>query len=230
MLNFPKNQFIVRNKKEREEIDYACDILRRNFQGRLLKSRIGVKDEVIAYITDSNFPISQKHSYYSDLPYGQKGTIGSGGCGPLAVEYALRLMGFEVFFLDIIEECVNKGYRAYEYNEKGEITTAAGTEDHLFYNLADEALSLSEIFEALKEGRPVTLLVDNTIYNRDSSRKGNHFVTLIGVGIGNNAIIMDGNKIVNCQEEAKVVIPLDEILIGTKGAWIWDKEKVKSYL
>ena len=230
MLNFPENQFVVRNLKEREKIDAIYDVLRKNFQGLLLRSSIGANIVEIASLTTSIYPISQKHSEYSEMSYGEKGTVGSGGCGPLAVEYAFRLMGYEIPFLDILNECVRKGYRAYEYNEEGDIVAAAGTEDYLFHNLADEPFSLLEVCKALKERKPVTILVNNAIYHDDTSRKGNHFVTLIGIDSENNAIIMDGNKIVSCQEEAKVIIPLFKILPGIKGAWIWDKEKVRSYL
>ncbi len=230
MLDFPKNQFQVRNQREREELDRAEEIWKKNFQGRLIRSSYGVKVGLIAPLTDTVFPISQKHSAYADLPYGRKGTVGEGGCGPLAVEYALRLMGFNVSLLDIVEQCDYKGYRAYEYNGAGQIIDAMGTEYALFHNLAMEVFSLREMLRALKDGKPVTLLVDNAIYNNDGSQKGNHFVTLIGIGIGQEAIIMDGNKIVNHDEEAKVAIPLKELIPGIKGAWSWDKETVKRYL
>ena len=230
MLNFPENQLQVRNNREREVLDKADEIWKLNFQGRLIKSSLGKSIEVIVPLTETEYPISQKCSVYSDLEYGRKGTVGQGGCGPLAVEYALRLIGFNVPFLDILEQCDYKGYRAYEFNNEEQIIGACGTEYALFQNLAVEAFSLKEIIDALKSGKPVTLLVDNAIYHNDGSRKGNHFVTLIGFGICESAIIMDGNKIVNCDEEAKVAIPFKELLLGIKGAWFWERERVKRYL
>ena len=230
MLDFPQNQFQVKSKKAREELDKTEEIWKKNFQGRLMKSSLGVEAGIIAPLTETTFPISQKHSAYSDMPYGRKGTVGEGGCGPLAVEYALRLMGLDVTFLDVLEQCDYKGYRAYEFNSRNQIIGACGTEYALFNNLAIEVFSYSEMLRALENGKPVTLLVSNAIYYNDSSRKGNHFVTMIGVGIGEEALIMDGNRIVNSNEEAKVAIPLKELLPGIKAAWFWEKENVKSYL
>lgn len=230
MLNFPENQIRVKNKREREVLDRADEIWKKNFQGRLITSSQGIKVEIICPLTETIFPISQKHSAFSNLLYGRKGTIGEGGCGPLAVEYALRLMGLQTSLLEIIEQCDYKGYRAYVYNEEGLIVDAAGTEYALFHNLTKEESSLSNILRALKEGKPITILVSNAIYHNDSSKKGNHFVTLIGIGIGQTAIIMDGNRIVNHPEEAMVAIPFKKLLPGIKGAWVWEREFVERYL
>ena len=51
MLDFPKNQFQVRNQREREELDRAEEIWKKNFQGRLIRSSYGVKVGLIAPLT-----------------------------------------------------------------------------------------------------------------------------------------------------------------------------------
>lgn len=225
MLNFPMNSFIPKNQKERNWLDLTEARQQEWFKSNLLNSLNSVKAPVVSPLTTQEVPISQKFSKYSRLPYGLVGTVGDAGCGPLAVEYALRVMGFSISFEDILHECVSKGYRAYVYSDSDEIIDGAGTEHLLFSNLAIRLSDLNEIFDFLKKGCPITLLVSNAVYHGNPERKGNHFVTLIGIDENENALIMDGNL-----TACLVKKPLAEILLGINNAWAWEKTKMNAYL
>lgn len=230
MLNFPKNQFVPKTKEERNSVDCTDTQNATRFSTQLLADP--AQNHKLPFIPCNYriFPISQKHSTFSGMPYGKIGTVSSAACGPLAVEYALRLMGFPVSLEEILQECVEKGYRGYVYDDSNNIIDGAGTENVLFSNLAQELSgSIREIMVALSKG-PVTLLMDNSIYHDDSSRKGNHFITLVGIDENENAILMDGNLIVTHSEEALVIKNFRKILPGIKGAWGWEHSKVKGYL
>lgn len=220
MLIFPLNKNKVNNKKEREYLDKKEAKKRDNFQFsiKLALSKISIPD--IEPITLSVFPISQKNSEYSNLPYGKIGTIAEAGCGPLALEYAYRLLGNHLVFPEIVDMCVQNGYRAYIFDDDGNIIDGAGTECSLFDNAAYELNNLWQIFYYLERLCPITLLVENTIYLNDSTKKGNHFVTLIGIKNG-NALIMDGNKYFTNILQSLVIVPFKEVAKSFRGAWAW---------
>ena len=231
MLNFPKNQTSPKNQAERKVLDKIEKERRDLFQAKILQDmKEDFEVPVITPITTTIFPISQKFSDYSNLSYGKVSTVAEAGCGPLNVEYAFRLMGFSIDFEEILKECVEKGYRAYIYNEDDEIIDGAGTEYALFTNLANELQGVSQIITFLKKGCPITVLINNAIYHNDKNRKGNHFITLIGIDKWGNAILMDGNLIKNDISAALVNKPFKDTLFGLRGAWAWEKEKVKKCL
>lgn len=232
MLNFPVNRENPQNMQDTLILDEVE--LR-----RIEKFQATIKQEMRTLITlptvkidTTEFPISQKFSCYANIPYGKIGTIKEAGCGVLALEYALRLMGLNIDFCEIVDECVNKGYRAYVYDREGNIIDGSGTYYSLFRNLGIELNSLKEILSFLEQKNPVTILVDNSIYHSDINRKGNHYVTLIGIDEEKNALIMDGNLIE--KENAKQVAlnkkQFINILPGIKSAWSWNKQKAMSYL
>ena len=196
------------------------------FTARMAAYLENVELPVIQPIT-TIYPTSQKFSEYKDLPYGKLGTIGGAGCGPLAIDYALKVLGFSVAFENIVDECVAKGYRAYLFNESDEIIGGAGSEHDLF-DLAKKLESGTEIISALQKSQIVTVLIANAIYTGDESRSGNHFITLIGIDEQENAVFMDGNKIVDpaIPEDALVRKPFRAIASGLRKAWAWDPEKV----
>lgn len=232
MINFPKcNE--EKNKKEREKQEEKEMQKRDKFQKRMIKDlKKNLKIPTIKLLPNDVYPISQKHSEYSKLPYGKIGTIGEAGCGVLAVEYALRLFNIDIDFEALLEECVNKGYRAYIYDENDNIIDGDGTKYTLFDNIAIELKNMKQIFKYAKKGYPITLLIQNKVYDQNSENEWSHFITLIGFDENENAILMDGNKIMdnNKIEDALVIKPYEEIAPGIRGAWAWDKEKVSKYL
>jgi hypothetical protein len=232
MLNFPQD-IIPKNKEEREHIDEIELRKRDEFQNTILKDIKYLSNvHTIQKLPLNIFPISQKFSCYSSLPYGIFSTIGQAGCGPLAVEYALRLLGFSVDFQEIISECLEKSYRGYVYNENEEIIDGSGTKYSLFRNIATELTNLDEILLFLEKGCPITLLIQNSVYRDDKNCIGNHFVTLIGIDPNKNAILMDGNKITDNNDPSTALIrkPFDKMILGLRGAWAWEKQKVKNFI
>lgn len=231
-MNFPKD-IIPRSREEWKFIDELELLKRRKFHETILKNiSHNYKVSTIEKLPLNVFPLSQKNSCYSNLPYGNFSTIGQAGCGPLAVEYSLRLLGFTFKFEDIISECVEKGYRGYIYNENNEIIDGSGTKYSLFSNIATELFSLDEILYFLEKGCPITILIQNSVYHDDINRNGNHFVTLIGIDSLKNAIIMDGNRITDSNNPSVALVrkPFYNILLGLKGAWAWEKEKTKNLI
>ena len=231
-MNFPKD-IIPRNREERKYIDEMELQKRDRFQETILKNmKHNYKVSTIQKLPLNVFPLSQKYSTYSNLPYGIFSTIGQAGCGPLAVEYALRLLGFTFNFEDIISECIEKSYRGYIYNDNEEIIDASGTKYSLFSNIATELVNLDEILTFLKKGCPITILIQNSVYHNDENRAGNHFVTLIGIDASKNAILMDGNKVTDENNPSTALIrkPFNEMLLGLRGAWAWEKDKVKNFI
>jgi len=230
MLCFPQNSFTCNCKEERNVVD-AKDM--QNVE-RFVETFMGSVQEdglfsAIAPITDA-FPISQKHSPYSALPFGKIGTVGEAGCGPLAVEYAFRVCGFSVSFEEILEECISKGYRAYIFDEKDTIIDGSGTETAFFDNVATMVDTLPKLLLFLKRGCPVTVRMSNAVLYQDEHRAGNHFITLVGMDAEQNLVFMDGNLIVNDPSEAFSKKPLLAMVRGFKGAWAWEKEKISRFL
>lgn len=231
-MNFPYNNS-PKNKKERDKLDAKWENIKMNFQEKVLKEVQKIKLHEIKPLQNGKiYPISQKHSKFSKINYGKLDTIGDSGCGPLAVEYALRLLNIHINFGKIVEECVSKGYRAYIYDDLGKIIDGCGTEYELFDNLANRLNSILEIIQYLQNRNPVTLLVENSKYHEDEKKNGNHFVTIIGIDQKNNAIIMDGNLITQVSNKSMAVkyIQFKKLITGIKLAWGWNKEKVESYL
>lgn len=232
MLNFPKD-IIPKDREERKHIDEVELQKRDNFQETILKnSENNYKVPNIQKLPLNIFPISQRFSCYSSMPYDIFSTISEAGCGPLAVEYALRLLGFSISLEEIVSECLEKSYRGYIYNEKEEIIDGSGTKYTLFSNVATELKNLDEILTFLEKGCPITILIQNSVYHNDENRKGNHFITLIGIDSDKNAILMDGNKITygNDSSTALVRKPFKQMLLGLRGAWAWEKEKIKNFI
>ena len=232
MLNFPYNNF-PKNKEEREKLDAKWDKVKISFKEKASKEVQVLKVPEITLLQNGEvYPISQKKSEFSEMKYGYVDTIGIAGCGPLAIEYALRLMNFRVSFKDIVRECILKGYRAYMYDESGNIIDGCGTEYEIFDNLANRLISLREIIKYLQAKSPVTLLVENSKYHEDKTKKGNHFVTIIGIDKEQNAIIMDGNLITKTSNKSMALkrMSLKKLVASINLAWGWKKEKVESYL
>lgn len=231
-MNFPKGSF-PKNKEERKYIDELELQKREKFHETILKNiKQSYKIFTIEKLPLNVFPLSQKYSPYSNLPYGKISTIGQAGCGPLAVEYSLRLLGFTFNFKDIVSECVEKNYRGYIYNDNNEIIDGSGTKYSLFSNIATELYNLDEILYFLEKGCPITLLIKNSIYHNDMNRSGNHFITLIGIDSSENAILMDGNKILDNSNPSTALVrkSFSKLLLGLMGAWAWEKEKIKNLI
>ena len=232
MLNFPDVTYLE-EKEARKEYNRIEKTKREIFHYRMMwESDKIFRIPAVRKLPLDRFPISQKYSTYSKLPYGKIGTVGKAGCGVFAVEYALRLMGLYIDFKDILDECVSKGYRAYAYDENDQIIDGAGTKNVLFDNLAVECRNLSELIFQIKSGVPVTLLIQNSMYNNNPEAKGCHFITIVGIDENGNTLLMDGNRIsdVTVPLYAFCVIPFMELLKGLEGAWGWNKGKVLGYL
>ena len=232
MINFPKDQS-PKNRIERIEHDKKELKKRDEFQMNILNDmKHNYEIPVVQKLPLDVYPIAQKCSKYSKLPYGLISTVQNAGCGPLAVEYALRLIGFQIDFVSVLNECVIKGYRGYIRDEEDKIIDGLGTKYSLFSNLAVELKNLDDILVFLKKGVPITILIQNSVYHNDEKRKGNHFITLVGVDKEKNAILMDGYRIEteNDLSNALVRKTFEEMLLGLRGAWAWESEKVKIYL
>ena len=233
MFRIPKNARIPKSKKERKEVDVVTLEKLQVFKERAKEDLNKIKITSISPVIPlDQYPISQKKSVWSDMPYGKASNIADAGCGPLALEYALRANGFNIDFERIVEEVVNKGYRAYIYDEQGLIVDGAGTEYSLFDNLGDRLDNLYQIFDCLSRGSSICILMQNSVYHEDDKRKGNHFITLIGIDDKKNAIFMDGNLIVdnNHPEQALVRKPFEKMALGFKAAWAWNREKLKTFV
>ena len=232
MINFPKDQS-PKNRIERIEHDKKELKKRDEFQMNILNDmKHNYEIPVVQKLPLDVYPIAQKCSKYSKLPYGLISTVQNAGCGPLAVEYALRLIGFQIDFVSVLNECVIKGYRGYIRDEEDKIIDGLGTKYSLFSNIATELTNLEDILSFLQKGVPITILIQNSVYHNDEKRKGNHFITLVGVDKEKNAILMDGYRIEteNDLSNALVRKTFEEMLLGLRGAWAWESEKVKIYL
>ena len=229
MLDFPKNIKEVTNKAQREKVDLEYLIQQNNFKKEISKCK-NSKVKKITPKSTNIYPISQKHSIYSEIIYGKSGTIGEAGCGPLAIEYALRFLGFSIKFEEIIKQCIEKGYRAYEFDDNNNIISGAGTENYIFNVVAEQLTgNLEQFMDKLAEG-PITLLISNSIYHEDASREGNHYITMIGIDENENAILMDGNLIKTKDTQALIYKNFRQIMSGIQNAWYWDISKIKTYI
>ncbi len=226
MLKFVPNSIVPKSIEEREIVDKAearqLELWRRMF----FKDAFQMKSiQCIHNIAPANmYPISQQFSKYSSLPYGKIGNVADAGCGPLAVEYALRILGYSYSFEEILDECVRKGYRAYIFDKHGNIIDGEGTEHSLFHNNAIILQGMEDLIKHLQRGCPITLLVNNAIYHDDEKRKGNHFVTLVGIDEYQNLIIMDGNLVTNENNPSAALVKKKpwKMASGIKCAWAWE--------
>lgn len=225
MLSLLPNSHVPTTQEEREKID-RLDIERLDlWQESFLQDASHITEIpcIRNLVFEMTFPISQKFSKYSSLPYGKVGNVAEAGCGPLAVEYALRLLGYSYNFEEVLEECVQKGYRAYVFDKYGSIIDGVGSEHSLFNNNATILHGAYNLFKYLYASYPITLLVNNSVYHNDRSRKGNHFVTLVGTDENQNLLIMDGNLILDagCPYRALVKRNFWEMASGIRCAWAW---------
>lgn len=232
MLKIPMNEVITTNKAERKQLDAKEKEQLELFQKMMRMDLPNVQiPEIKPTVPLDLYPMSQKKSEYAHLPYGKVSDIADAGCGPLALEYAFRANGMKVNFPKLIKEVVDKGYRAYIYDDDGNIVDGSGTEYALFDNLGIRLFSVYDILECLDAGDCVCILIQNSVYHQDAKRKGNHFVTLIGIDEEKNAIMMDGNLIVDEHPEAALVRkPFMEMALGIRSAWGWDKKKLKTFI
>lgn len=220
-VNLPKASVIPKNKEEYEIHSKIEQIKRNSFERQFHESIKSIKNiPEIPQITEEK-PISQKNSEYSNIVYGKAGTIGEGGCGALAIEYALRCIGIKCDFKELIKEIDEQGYRAYKLDEQGSILSGDGTEYEIFEILAKELHSANEIFEYLQQSCPVTALVKNNIYHSDINHKGNHFVTIVGIDKNQNFVITDGNLDV----DKPVLRKASTMFQAIRGVWGWKKYK-----
>ena len=229
MLEIPMNEKFPKNKEERDRLDFLDDMDLEYFRARAKLEMLHLKTCAVEPLEYRIFPISQKASVFSELPYGRVGTIDEAGCGPLALEYALRVYGMPVDFKELVQEIVRKGYRAYMYDSKGNIIDGCGTEYSLFDNFGYRLYSVNKIIRELKGKSMICTLVQNSIYRRNINAKGRHFINLIGIDRAQNAIIMDGNLIWDERypDEAIKKIPVKEFLSGVRAAWVWNLRKME---
>lgn len=113
---------------------------------------------------------------FKDIPYGVK-TLGEAGCAVFCFWQGLCTRAIYVG-MDI--EPFAKYLDDKHYYEPGK-----GTWHLLFdhYNLR-RATNFQEIFDALKMGKIVTILVRNKDYPLSKSKEGSHFVNIIGKSEG----------------------------------------------
>ena len=87
MLRIPENRFFPKNQADRQRLDQKEQAEMDSFQERMRKdlSKVDIQ-EIEPALGIEVFPISQKASEFSDMPYGKVSTVGDAGCGPLAME------------------------------------------------------------------------------------------------------------------------------------------------
>ncbi len=138
------------------------------------------KKSVSAYT--ANFPkefeethgtslMTKSNSKYGHIPYAEK-TLGESGCAVFCFEHGLRTRGIECNIEELAKEIGEKRYYFY----------GKGTYHNLFdhYGLR-RASDVQEIFDALKMGKIVTVLVQNKLYQFSKSNEGSHFINIIGI-------------------------------------------------
>ena len=226
-LKLPLNKRKSNNQKERTRLDIEDKQDIENFKNNIKKELKKIKSipNINLVVSSNNFPISQKYSIYSNLPYGEIGTIKEAGCGPLALEYALRIQNYNIEFKQIVDECTCKGYRAYIYDNDNNVIDGSGTYNNIFTDIGVKLNTIKEIFEYLKKGSPVTLLIN---YN-DTIHKNNHFVTLIGIE-NEKLIIMDGNLIEDDEKQSLIKLDFCDNITKVKSAWGYKKEKLEMFI
>lgn len=144
---------------------------------------------------------------FADVPYGGK-TLGEAGCAVFCFEQGLCYRsGDRDKVMDIgnlAEYIAHKGY--YEFGK--------GTYHNLFdhYGLR-RATHFQEIFDALKMGKMVTILVENNKYSSDKSLKDSHFVNIVGKV--KEKFVIDDSQI------GRIKMPMKIIFDATRVAWIW---------
>lgn len=143
--------------------------------------------------------------YFKDVPYGGK-TLGESGCAVLCFRQGLISRNVRTWMdmSTFAKYIADKGY--YEMN--------VGTYHNLFdhYGLR-RATHFQEIFDALKMGKLVTILVENKKYFWDEANKDSHFVNIVG---------KEGKKfVIDDSQMGRVYSPMRHIFDATRVAWIW---------
>lgn len=146
-------------------------------------------------------------SQFENVPYGCK-TLGQAGCAVFCLEQGLcyRSGGREdpAYIIYLAKYTGDKGY--YEKN-KG---TYHSLLDH--YGLR-RATHFQEIFDALKMGKLITILVENKKYFEDEANKDSHFVNIVGAE--EKKFVIDDSQL------GRVYSPMRRMFDATRVAWIW---------
>lgn len=138
---------------------------------------------------------------YKDVPYGGK-TLGEAGCAVFCLEQGLRYRGIIVSIVKLAEDIANY----YVFGK--------GTRHNLFDHLElGRARHFQDIFDALRMGRLVTILVENNKYSPMEAVDGSHFVNIVGQK-GKSFVIDD-------PQMGRINVPMREIFGATRVAWIW---------
>lgn len=143
---------------------------------------------------------------FRDVPYGTK-TLGEAGCAVFCLWQGLASRA--IYTGMDLEDFANYISDYYEQDK--------GSYHNLFdhYNLR-RATHFQELFDTLKMGKIVTLLVRNKDYSLSKSEEGSHFINIIGKD-GSGFIIYDSQTegIINYG------VPMRETLYATRVAWLW---------
>lgn len=142
---------------------------------------------------------------FADVPYGGK-TLGEAGCAVFCFRQGLISRNVRTW-MDMptfAKYIADKGY--YEFGK--------GTYHNLFdhYGLR-RATHFQEIFDALKMGKLVTILVENKKYFVDKANKDSHFVNIVGKRWEN--FVIDDSYV------GRIDMPMREIFDATRVAWTW---------
>ena len=145
---------------------------------------------------------------FENVPYGCK-TLGQAGCAVFCFEQGLcyRNGGRDnPLYIEYLSKYIgDKGYYAKDNG------TYHGLFDH--YGLR-RATHFQDIFDALKMGKLVTILVENKKYFEDETSKDSHFVNIVGTD--EKKFVIDDSSLIG-----KVYSPMRHIFDATRVAWIW---------
>lgn len=174
------------------------------------------------YLEDID-PVTTERIYYNDelhavqIPYGPNTTLQKSGCAIYCLEHALSAKGENINIAQLAEEAYQKGYLCEVKKDDG-VLEIRGTYHNLFdlykSGFCNRAIKYQEVFDNLKAGKIVTLLVDNQKYHNDPSKTGAHFINVIGKK-GNLLIIEDSNSRERVEKDCL------QVFKSTNVAWLW---------
>lgn len=157
---------------------------------------------------------------YKDVPYGYGGkTLGEAGCAVFCVEQGLyHRKIFKVCIFKKIMFRFKRGkyikFLSKYIADLGYYVFGKGTRHNLFEHLElRRATHFQDIFDALKMGKIVTILVENEKYSPIKAVEGSHFVNIVGK-LGEYFVIDD-------PQMGRINVHMRKIFDATRVAWIW---------
>lgn len=152
---------------------------------------------------------------WKDKLSGAVGTVEESACIALVAWQILKYYGIEVSVLELKDLIVEKGYRAWKPIGIGGMHVLLDNIIAMYRGvkpIEDTRLrTVSDVYRELGAGHFVPVLVKNSVYWDDESRKGNHFVLFAAVK-NNEAIVIDSSI-------GERRLPIFQLLRATIVAW-----------